>query len=103
MSDKWLAICGNTLAVLSLLLLLASFACYVLVVAQMFRRGRKAWGIVCIILVFALGVGYLVAFVYGWINCRRRRLRRLMTVWTMCLLPCPILTVIVGLMSCGRA
>jgi len=65
--------------------LVGSLVCFILIVVQMFQRGEPTMGIVCLVLTFCcLGIGTLVAFIYGWIKHREWKLTNIMYVWTAC-------------------
>jgi hypothetical protein len=76
---------------------LVSLICFILVLVQMFQRGRTGLGIACIVLAFCCGIGGLVAFIVGWVNSREWRLTNVMTVWTVAL----IADIVVGVMNPG--
>jgi hypothetical protein len=61
---------------------LAAFVCYVLVLVQMFQHGKTGLGIACIVLLFCCGIGYLIAFVYGWMNAKQWNIQNIMMAWT---------------------
>jgi hypothetical protein len=65
--------------------LLGSLVCFILVLVQMFQRGQSTLAIVCIFLMFLCGIGWLVAFVYGWMNHREWGITNVMYAWTGCL------------------
>jgi hypothetical protein len=58
--------------------------CFILVVIKMFQNSQTGLGIACIVLVFCVGIGFLVAFIVGWINARRWGITNIMIVWTVC-------------------
>jgi hypothetical protein len=62
---------------------LTSFICFILVLVQMFQRGRAGLAITCIVLGLCCGLGGIVAFVYGWLRARDWNIANLMTVWTV--------------------
>ncbi len=77
------------MAVLEILFLLVAIACgigglvcFILVVVQMFKNEETTLGIVCIILAFCTGIGYLIAFVYGWIKATEWDLKKVMMAWS---------------------
>ncbi len=63
---------------------LGSLVCFILVLIQMFQRGQTVLGIVCIVLCFVIGIGALIAFIYGWVKSREWGLYNVMLVWTVC-------------------
>jgi hypothetical protein len=69
---------------LSMLLALAAFVCYVMVVIQIFQHGETGMGLACSIGLLACGLGYLLAFIYGWVKAGPWRLNNIMLVWTAC-------------------
>jgi CHASE2 domain-containing sensor protein len=58
-------------------------ACYVIVLVKMFRHNQANVGIACILLGFCLGIGGLVAFIYGWVKALEWGITKVMTVWTV--------------------
>ena len=56
--------------------------CFILVLVQMFQRGRTGLGVACIVLGFCCGIGSVVAFVYGWVRHREWGLTNVMIAWT---------------------
>jgi len=64
---------------------LASLVCFVLVLIQMFQHRQMALGIVCIVLAFC-GIGFLIAFIYGWVKAREWNIQNIMIAWTVCVL-----------------
>jgi hypothetical protein len=67
-----------------LLIGLASLACFVAIVVEMFSHEESGWGVACIIL-FCCG-GPLIAFVYGWTKVGEWNISLLMLAWTLCAL-----------------
>jgi hypothetical protein len=63
---------------------IVSLVCYILVIVQMFQRGKTGLGIACILLIFLCGVGGLIAFIYGWMNADQWGIKNIMLVWTGC-------------------
>ena len=63
----------------------ASLVCFVLVLIQMFQRGQTTLGVVCIVLAFCVGIGGLIAFIYGWVKSREWGLSTVMLIWTVCI------------------
>jgi hypothetical protein len=73
---------------------LASLVCFILVLVRMFQVGQTGLGIVCIVLVFCVGIGGLVAFIVGWINANQWGIRNIMMAWTACFIVGVALTAI---------
>jgi hypothetical protein len=63
---------------------IGSLVCFVLVLIQMFQRGRTGLAIACIVLLFCCGIGGVVAFIYGWVKHREWGLTNVMAIWTGC-------------------
>ena len=57
--------------------------CFILVLIQMFQRGQATLGIVCAVLALC-GIGFLIAFVYGWVKHREWGITNIMIAWTCC-------------------
>jgi hypothetical protein len=68
--------------------------CYILVLVQMFRRGRTGLAIACIVLFFCFGIGGLISFIVGWMNHREWGISNVMYAWTGFL----ILSIVGGLL-----
>jgi hypothetical protein len=66
---------------LSLLIGLGSLVCFILVVIQMFKHNETTIGILSIVLAFC-GIGFLLAFIYGWIKASEWNIKNLMLAWT---------------------
>ena len=73
------------LQILGWLLGLGSLICFILVLVQMFQRGKTGLGIACILLVFVCGIGGLIAFIYGWMNAAEWGIKNVMLIWTACI------------------
>jgi len=58
--------------------------CFIMVLMKMFQVGQTALGVVCIVLVFCIGIGGLVAFIMGWVNATTWNIKNLMLAWTGC-------------------
>jgi hypothetical protein len=63
---------------------LGGLICFILVLVQMFQRGETTMGVLCIVLFFCCGLGYLIAFIYGWIKSGQWGIQNIMLVWTGC-------------------
>jgi hypothetical protein len=62
---------------------LGQLVCFILVLIQMFQRGKGGLGVVCIVLTLCCGIGALVAFIYGWVVSRPWNITTIMLVWTV--------------------
>jgi hypothetical protein len=60
-----------------------TLVCFILVVMQMFQHGQAGLGIACIVLIFCVGIGGLIAFIYGWIRARDWNITNIMAIWTI--------------------
>lgn len=70
------------LAVLQVIIGLASLVCFIIVVFNMFQHDDSTLGIVCIVLFFCAGIGALIAFVMGWVNSGKYGIMNIMLAWT---------------------
>ena len=61
---------------------IVQLVCFILVIIQMFQRGKTAMGVVCLVLIPVCGVGGLVAFIYGWMNASQWGIKNIMLAWT---------------------
>jgi hypothetical protein len=64
------------------ILSIGSLVCFVLVLIKMFQRGQTGLGVACIVLAFCVGVGALIAFIYGWVKAREWDLQKVMMAWS---------------------
>jgi hypothetical protein len=92
------------LHVLNVLIGVGSLVCFVLVLVQMFQRGRTGLGIASVVLLPCCGLGALIAFVVGWMHAAPWGIRNVMIAWTAfvvingvlyALAPIPVATVFV--------
>ncbi len=81
------------IAILQLLVGLASLVCFIMVVIQIFQHGQTVLGIVTIVLA-CCGIGGLIALIVGWINATNWGIRNLMLIWTVLIVVGIILNVI---------
>jgi hypothetical protein len=65
---------------------IVSLVCCILVIVQMFQRGKTGLGIACIVLLLLCGLGGLIAFVYGWMNVNQWGIKNIMLIWTGCII-----------------
>jgi hypothetical protein len=75
---------GNLGMILEAVAGLGSLVCFVLILVQIFQRGHTGLGIACIVLVFCVGIGGLIAFIYGWIKSREWNVTNIMIIWSIC-------------------
>jgi hypothetical protein len=90
---------GMLLNVVSVLLSLGSLVCFIMVLIQMFQRGKTGLGIACIILAFFCGIGALIAFIYGWMNATEWGIKNVMLAWTACIVVGILVGVAAGAMG----
>ena len=69
----------------------AYLACFILMLIAMYQHKQTILMIVCIVLVFVIGVGSIIAFVYGWMNAMTWKvlnipLLTIMYVWSAALI-----------------
>lgn len=63
---------------------IASLVCFIMVLIQIFQHGQTGLGIACIVLLFCVGIGAIIAFVVGWMNVDKWRIKNVMLIWTVC-------------------
>ena len=61
---------------------IVSLLCYFYVLYQMWDHAETVMAIVCLVGICVLGIGGLVAFVYGWIKAREWEILPVMAVWS---------------------
>src|SRR5438105_415539 len=74
---------------------LGGLVCFILILVYMFQRDNSSLAIVCIVLFCCFGIGYLIAFIYGWIKNKDWGITTLMVIWTVCW----VLSIIGGALS----
>jgi hypothetical protein len=62
---------------------IASLVCYILVIVQMFQRGQTGLAVACLVLLLC-GIGWLIAFIVGWMNANAWGIQKIMMIWTAC-------------------
>jgi len=77
---------GGPLGIISNICGLVAFVCYVWVIVKMFQHGQTGLAVGCILGLCVCGIGYLVAFIYGWVKSGEWKLMPVMGVWTVMLL-----------------
>jgi len=63
---------------------LVSLLCFLFVIYTMFNNAESVMGIVCLVGICLLGIGGIVAFVYGWIKARDWEIVPVMGIWSGC-------------------
>ena len=84
---------------ISIALGLVSLVCFIYVVYTMFNNAESVIGIVCVVGICLLGIGGIVAFVYGWIKAREWEIVHVMGIWSGCVALQIILAVVRVMMS----
>lgn len=62
---------------------LVSLVCFIIVLLKIFESGQTGPGIACIVLLFCIGIGGIIALIIGWQNADRWRIRNVMMIWTV--------------------
>jgi hypothetical protein len=62
---------------------LVGLVCFILVLVQMFQHGQTGLGIACAI-GFCCFIGYLGAFIYGWVKAQPWNITNIMIIWSIC-------------------
>jgi len=70
------------MVILSGIFSLVSLVCFILILIKMFATDDAVLAIVCIVTFFCGGIGYLIAFVMGWIKSSSYDAETLMLVWS---------------------
>ena len=61
---------------------IVSLLCYFYVLYQMWENAETVIAIVCLVGMCVLGLGGIVAFVYGWIKARDWEIVPVMAIWS---------------------
>lgn len=75
---------------------LGALVCQIMVLVEMFKRGQTGLGIACAILSFC-GIGVLVNYIFGWVKSAEWGLKKVMLVWTACIVLSMITFVGIGI------
>jgi hypothetical protein len=67
---------------LNVVIAIVGLCCYFYVIYQMFENAETVIGIICLVGVCVLGLGGIVAFVYGWIKARDWEIVPVMAIWS---------------------
>lgn len=78
------------LSILALVLSLASFICFIMVLIKQFQDGGPLHGIIGII---TCGLWTLI---WGWMNAGRLNIKNLMMIWTLLIVVCIVLNIAGG-------
>ena len=76
---------GLILGLLGLVAGIGSLVCYIMVLVQMFKHENTGLAIACIVLIFCVGIGGIIAFVYGWMKAGEWDIKNIMIAWTACI------------------
>ena len=64
---------------------IVSIVCFILVIIAMFKAGQTGLAIACLVLLLCGAIGFIFAFVVGWMRSSEWQLRRIMIIWTVAL------------------
>lgn len=71
-------------SLLLLVLTVVQLVCFIMVVVKMFQMGSTGVGIATIILALFCGIGFLIAFIWGWLKVGTNpSLKNIMIGWTV--------------------
>jgi hypothetical protein len=74
------------LNLLSMVVGIASFVFFIIVLVKIFQMGKTGLGILCLVTIFVCGVGGLITFIVGWMNADEFGIRKVMVNWTLCVI-----------------
>lgn len=77
---------GTLFSLLAMAAGLVSLGCFILVIIAMFQNNQQTLAIVCLVLLLCVGLGALIAFVFGWIRSSEWGITKIMAVWTAAIL-----------------
>jgi hypothetical protein len=72
---------AGPLGIVSVILNIVSLVCFILVLVKMFQHGQTGLGIATAVTALC-GIGFLIAFVYGWVKSAEWNLKTVMLAWT---------------------
>ena len=64
---------------------IVSVLCYFYVIYQMFNNAETVIGVVCLVGACLLGLGGIVAFIYGWMKAWEWEMVPIMAIWSGCI------------------
>lgn len=78
------------MGILAMLVGLASFVCFIIVLIRQFRDGGVLHGVIGII---TCGIW---TFIWGWLNAGRLNIRNIMLIWTVLIVIGVVLNIVAG-------
>ena len=75
---------AGLITALKSLISIASLVCFVIVIVNLFQKGEQKLGIICLVLILACGIGFLVTFIVGWMKAAQLNIQKVMIAWTAC-------------------
>src|SRR4051794_38064392 len=76
---------GGPLGIVGGLAGLVGLVCFILILIKMFQNGQTVLGIICAVGLLC-GIGYLIAFVYGWMKSGDWKVQPVMLAWTVAII-----------------
>ena len=87
---------AEVFALLAVAASIATLVCSIMVVVRTFQHGQSALAICCLLLHFLFGLGVLFALVFGWVKAAEWNMRRLMWIFTGCVVVAAIASFLAG-------
>ncbi len=87
------------LSLLGALCGIGSLICFIIVVVKMFQHGDTTPAILSLVLILCVGIGGIVAFVFGWMKAGVYGIQNLMLIWTGCVIGGVLFNVLAGVVS----
>jgi hypothetical protein len=88
------------LQTISTILGLVSLVCYFYVIYQMFNNAETVIAVVCLIGICVLGLGGIVAFIYGWMKAREWEIVPVMAIWSGCVVA-NLVVIVIQVLTAG--
>ena len=82
-------------------LFFVSLFCFIFVVYKMYAEGDTLMAIICGAGFLLCGVGYIVAFIYGWMKARDWETKPIMLVWSASWGTSFLLNIVIGMLLDG--
>jgi hypothetical protein len=91
---------GMGFSVLGWLAGIVSLVCFILVIIAMFQNQQGTLAIVCLVLLLC-GIGFLIAFIFGWIRSGEWGITKIMMIWTGAIIVGIICNIVAGALGAG--
>ena len=80
-----------------------SLVCLIIVIVKFFQSGDSGTGVLCLLTTIFCGIGALITFILGWIKAGELGLKKVMLIWSVCIVINIGLGLLIFLLGLGSA